>query len=74
MPAKKSAADFAPLFACLKKIFAAHAASLVVVHDTAGHYRLNTTKLHPANRQPLCFGFVHTGKNYVSFHLLRLAE
>lgn len=70
MPAQKSATDFAATFAGLKKILAAHAGSLVVVHDAAGHYYLNTTKLHPVNRQPLMFGAVRTGKNYVSFHLM----
>ena len=70
MPAKKSAADFALVFARLRKILAAHAARLVVVHDQPDHYCLNTTRVHPKNQQPLMFAAVRTGKNYVSFHLM----
>lgn len=70
MPAKKSAADFAPVFARLKQILAAHAPPLLVARDTPSEYYLNTTKLHPTNEQPLCFGMVRTGKHYVSFHLM----
>ena len=64
------AADFAPVFARLKNIMAAHAATLVVTRDQPGDYCLSTTKPHPTNGQPLCFGMVRTGKNYVSFHLM----
>jgi hypothetical protein len=62
--------DLAPVFARLKQIMAAHAAALVVVRDQPGDYYLATTKLHPKNQQPLCFGMVRTGKNYVSYHLM----
>ena len=64
------AADFAPVFARLKNIMAAHAATLVVTRDQPGDYYLSTTKPHPVNGQPLCFGMVRTGKNYVSYHLM----
>ena len=71
---KPSPFDLAPVFARLRKILAdhsaAHAATLVVVRDQPGDYCLSTTKLHPKNNQPLCFGMVRTGKNYVSFHLM----
>ncbi len=70
MPAKKTPAGFAPVFARLKKILAAHVPPLVVASDTPAAYYLNTTKLHPTNGQPLCFGMVRTGKHYVSFHLM----
>ena len=70
MPSKKSPPDLAPVFERLKKILATDAANLVVVRDEPGDYYLATTKLHPTNKQPLCFGMVRTGKNYVSFHLM----
>lgn len=70
MPASNPTPDFAPVFARLRAVLAAHVPPLVVVHDRPGDYYVNTTKLHPTNKQPLCFGMVHTGKNYVSFHLM----
>ena len=70
MPTKKTASDFTPVFARLREILVAHAGTLVVVRDQPGDYYLNTAKLHPMNGQPLCFGMVRTGKNYVSFHLM----
>ena len=70
MPPKKPTAGFAPVFARLKKILAAHVPPLVVASDTPVDYFLNTTRLHPTNGQPLCFGMVRIGKNYVSFHLM----
>ena len=62
--------NLTPVFGRLREILAAHAAKLVVVRDKPGDYYLATTKLHPTNQQPLCFGMVRTGKNYVSFHLM----
>ena len=70
MPSKQPVPALAPVFAQLRKILAAHAAKLVVTRDQPGDYYLSTTKLHPANKQPLCFGMVRTGKHYVSFHLM----
>ena len=70
MSTKKPANNFTPVFTRLRKILAAHAGTLVVVRYQPGYYNLNTTKLHPMNGQPLCFGMVRTGKNYVSFHLM----
>jgi hypothetical protein len=70
MPTKKNTAGFTPVFARLKKILAAHTPPLVVARDTPAEYLVNTTRLHPTNGQPLCFGMVRTGKQYVSFHLM----
>ena len=71
MPSKKSPpANFAPVFAALKKILASHAASCVVASDTRECYTLNSTKPHPTNKQPMKLGSVRTGKNYVSFHFM----
>jgi hypothetical protein len=70
MAAPSPTPDFAPVFAALKKILSAHAAACVVVNDTPQCYYLNSTQLHPRNKQPLCFGSVRTGKNYVSYHLM----
>ena len=70
MPPKKSAPDFAPVFAGLRKILTPYAKAMVVLHDTPDHYCLNTTKLHPTNKQPLMFAAVRTGKNYVSYYYM----
>ena len=70
MPAKKSAPDFAPVFAGLKKILAPYAKAMVVVHDTPDYYCLNSTKPHPTNKQPMMFAWVRVGKNYVSYHYM----
>src|SRR3989449_8582235 len=37
--------------------------------DTRNYYLLNTRHIMK-NRQPLCFGGVRRGKNYVSFYLM----
>ena len=60
-------ADFAPVFSRLRAILAAHAATLIVTRDQPGDYYLSTTKLHPTNKQPLCFGMVRTGKTTSRF-------
>ena len=71
MPSKKSPPpDFAPVFAALRKILAAHAASGVVASDTPDHYLLNSRKPHPKNKRPMMVAAVQTGKNYVSFHFM----
>jgi len=70
MPAKKLAPDFQQVFVRLRRILAAHAASMSVAHDEPDHYLLNTTKPHPTNGHALMFGAVQIGKNYVSFHLM----
>lgn len=73
MPTKKSPkaeADFPTVFRKLRKILAAHKASLVVAMDEDDHYLLNTTKPHPTNGEAMMFGAVRIGKNYVSYHLI----
>jgi len=72
MPAKKTPPDLALAFAALKKILAPYARTTVVAEDTPENYCLNSTKLHPTNRQPLMFAAVRVGKNYVSYHCMPL--
>src|SRR6266571_9474424 len=40
-----------------------------VSYDTRAYYLLNTRHIMK-NKQPLCFGGVRRGKNYVSFYLM----
>jgi len=61
--------DFAEVFRRLKAIFKPHAKKMAVAQDTSGGYFLNTRYLMK-NKQPLCFGGVRLGKNYVSFYLM----
>lgn len=64
------AADgFGAVFDALRTLLAAHADSLVVVHDDAEQYYLDTAHRMP-NGKPLFFGAVRIGKRYVSFHLM----
>ncbi|HSP64520.1 MAG TPA: hypothetical protein VLQ90_16135 [Pyrinomonadaceae bacterium] len=66
MPDRK---DFDKVFAKLKIIFKPYAKKMVVVHDTPKCYYLDTRYIMK-NKQPLCFGAVRLGKNYVSFYLM----
>lgn len=66
MPDKR---DFAPVFAKLKAIFKPYAKKMVVAADGGTYYLLNTRYVMK-NKQPLCFGGVRLGKNYVSFYLM----
>src|SRR5437762_13615224 len=66
MPAK---ADFIKVFAELKSIFKPYAKKMDIASDTGACYLLNTRYLMK-NKQPLCFGGVRLGKNYVSFYLM----
>ncbi len=66
MPDKK---DFDKVFAKLKEIFTPYAKKMVVVQDTPQCYYLDT-RFIMKNKQPLCFGSVRVGKNYVSFYLM----
>ena len=61
--------DFAIVFAKLKSIFKPYAKKMAVAYDTDSYYLLNTRHLMK-NKQPLCFGGVRSGKNYVSFYLM----
>jgi hypothetical protein len=61
--------SFHEAFAELKSIFKPYAKKMDVAHDDDGSYLLNTRHLM-MNKQPLCFGGVRMGKNYVSYHLM----
>ena len=62
-------ADFTRVFEELKSIFKPYAKKMDISHDTDSHYMLNT-RFIMKNKQPLCFGGVRKGKNYVSFYLM----
>ena len=66
MPDKK---DFERVFNELKSIFKPYAKKMDVASDTDTYYLLNTRYVM-RNKQPLCFGGVRLGKNYVSFYLM----
>ena len=66
MPGK---ADFTEVFEALKSIFKPYAKKMDVAQDTDKYYLLNTRYIMK-NKQPLCFGGVRLGKNYVSFYLM----
>src|SRR5437660_4723287 len=68
MPGK---ADFTEVFEQLKTIFKPYAKKMDVSQDTDTYYLLNTRHLMK-NKQPLCFGGVRLGKNYVSFYLMSI--
>jgi hypothetical protein len=65
----KSAKDFSPVFAALKKILNPYEKHLSVVRYKPEFYYLET--LLPCYRgKPVCFGAVRLGKNYVSYYLM----
>jgi hypothetical protein len=66
MPVK---ADFTEVFEQLKSIFKPYAKKMDVSQDTDQCYMLDTRYIMK-NKQPLCFGGVRLGKNYVSFYLM----
>jgi len=61
--------DFDQVFEDLKSIFKPYARKMDVSHDTETYYMLDT-RFIMKNKQPLCFGGVRKGKNYVSFYLM----
>ena len=61
--------NFNEVFEELKSIFKPYAKKMDVASDTDTYYLLNTRYLMK-NKQPLCFGGVRLGKNYVSFYLM----
>src|SRR5215813_7086238 len=61
--------EFKNVFAELKSIFKPYAGKMDVAQDTDAYYLLNTRYIMK-NKQPLCFGGVRLGKNYVSFYLM----
>src|SRR4051812_29867569 len=60
---------FSQVFAELKSIFKPYAKKMDVAHDDETYYLLNTRYIMK-NKQPLCFGGVRLGKNYVSYYLM----
>jgi hypothetical protein len=61
--------ELTTVFARLKAIIAPHAKGMEVAADNQTYYLLNTRHIMK-NKQPLCFGGVRLGKNYVSFYLM----
>src|SRR5204863_1319358 len=61
--------NFNEVFDRLKSIFKPYAKKMEVASDTEQYYLLNTHYIMK-NKQPLCFGGVRLGKNYVSFYLM----
>ena len=61
--------EFKRVFDELKSILKPYAKKMDVAHDTDTYYLLNTRHIMK-NKQPLCFGGVRLGKNYVSFYLM----
>jgi hypothetical protein len=61
--------EFKRVFEELKSIFKPYAKKMDVSNDTDTYYMLNT-RFIMKNKQPLCFGGVRLGKNYVSFYLM----
>jgi hypothetical protein len=61
--------EFKNVFAELKSIFTPYAKKMDIASDTETYYLLNTRHIMK-NKQPLCFGGVRLGKNYVSFYLM----
>ena len=66
MPEKK---EFNVIFRRLKAIFKPYAKKMDIAADSQTYYLLNTRHILK-NKQPLCFGGVRLGKNYVSFYLM----
>ena len=63
--------NFDEVFAELKSIFKPYVKKMEVASDTGAYYLLNTHYIMK-NKQPLCFGGVRLGKNYVSFYLMSI--
>ena len=65
--------DFQATFEKLKAILKPYEEKLVVVHDTAKDYYLDTSYVMK-NKHRLFFAAVRIGKAYVSFHRWRLGR
>ena len=61
--------EFRKVFDELKSIFKPYSKKMDVAVDTDTQYWLNTRYIMK-NKQPLAFGGVRMGKNYVGFHLM----
>lgn len=57
------------VFNDLKALLTPYQSRLVLVHDSADHYYLDTAFLMP-NKKPLFFAAVKIGKAYVSFYVM----
>lgn len=57
------------IFHDLKALLTPYQSRLVLVHDSADHYYLDTAFLMP-NKKPLFFAAAKISKAYVSFHLM----
>src|SRR2546428_13714153 len=66
MPIKN---NFNEVFTSHKSISEPYAKKMDPASDTESYYLLNTRYIMK-NKQPLCFGGVRRGKNYVSFYLM----
>ena len=66
MPDKSA---FHEVFNELKSIFKPYVKKMDVASDADTSFMLNTRYIM-RNKQPLCFGGVRIGKNYVSFYLM----
>jgi hypothetical protein len=67
--------DFSRIFAALKPVMAEEESRLAVDKDTSSEYSLVTKRPSPFPQhkgQPMWFGAVKLGKEYVSFHLMPL--
>ena len=64
-------AEFKQVFNELKSIFKPYAKKMDVAQDTDTNYLVNA-RFTMKNKQPLCFGGVRLGKNYVSFYLMTI--
>jgi len=63
--------DFPGAFTALRDILKKHSAGMVVQADTPTEYTV-VTRAVLANKQPMWFGCVRTGKSAVSYHLMPL--
>jgi hypothetical protein len=63
--------DFNEVFARLRAILQPYAKKMDPSFDNENCYMLNTRHIMK-NKQPLCFGGVRRGKNYVSFYLMSI--
>ena len=61
--------EFATVFAALRAILAAHKDRLKITQDTAVGFSTDALRLRYKGN-PVMFGAVRIGKNYVSFHLM----
>ena len=68
-PRASTGAELVPVFQALRAMLAPYAPALVVQHDTASEFYLDTAHVH-SNRRPLFFGAVQVKKAAVSYHLM----